>query len=153
MRFVKKFVFIICLFLLILIIYEKYILKKPIIKILGNSFLIVTTGSMEPTIKKEELIIIHEEKEYKENDIVTFIDDNGLLVTHRIIKIQEEKFISKGDLNNIEDPINNIKNIQGKVIFHSKVIGIFVLYILKPLVVCYICIICIIEITKKEKKT
>ena len=153
MRLVKKFVFIICLFLLILIMYEKYILKKPIIKILGNSFLIVTTGSMEPTIKKEELIIIHEEKEYKENDIVTFIDDNGLLVTHRIIKIQEEKFISKGDLNNIEDPINNIKNIQGKVIFHSKVIGIFVLYILKPLVVCYICIICIIEITKKEKKT
>lgn len=120
------------------IFYSKIILKDDLIKIFGKSFLIVTSGSMEPEISSGELIIIKENKNYKKNDIVTYKDIDNSFVTHRIVKKTDNGFILKGDANNINDEEVLKLNIKGKVIYHSKIIGVFIIFILKPLIVIYI---------------
>lgn len=151
-----KTVFILCLILiLIYVIYAKYIEKRNLISIFNKSFLIVMTGSMEPSIKGKELIIIDKKEKYQIGDIVTYKDSEEFIVTHRIIDITDKYFIAKGDSNNICDDKQNIDNIYGKVIFHSKTLGIFILYILKPLVLLYLIYLITVEIyfIKKEQKS
>ena len=158
MKSVKKVILFLITLILILIliyaIYSKYVKKEQIIKIFGKAFFIVATGSMEPTICKEEFLIISEKENYKKDDIVTYIDNDNFLITHRIIDIDEVNFITKGDANNIKDEECKIDKIQGKVIFHSKIFGFFILYLFKPLCIIYTLSICffeIIKIVKKEK--
>ncbi len=137
-KIVSNLLIILIIIFLINIWYSKIVLKDNLIKIFGKSFVIVTTGSMEPEINTGELVIISEMKEYKKGDIITYEADEGFLVTHRLIEINENNFIAKGDSNNINDePILNT-NIKGRVIYHSKMLGYFVLYFLKPIVVIYI---------------
>lgn len=133
--------------------YSKFVKKDKIVKFFGKSLLVVVTGSMEPTIKAGELIIISEEENYKKDDIVTYFDKDGYLITHRIIKLSDNTFITKGDGNNIEDEENNINQIEGKVVMHSRILGFFIIYLLKPLVIFYIIILiisCIYKLIKKD---
>lgn len=103
---------------------------------------------MEPEINAGELIIIKEFDKYEIGDIVTFIDKDDFLVTHRIICLNEEKMITKGDNNNLLDEEVSLNNIKGKVIIHSKILGFFVLYLLKPLVFIYVITIIILNIIR-----
>ena len=103
---------------------------------------------MEPEINAGELIIIKEVDKYEIGDIVTFIDKDDFLVTHRIICLNEEKMITKGDNNNLLDEEVSLNNIKGKVIIHSKILGFFVLYLLKPLVFIYVITIIILNIIR-----
>lgn len=156
MKIVKKiilfFISLILILILISAIYSKYVKKERIIKIFGKAFFIVATGSMEPTICKEELLIISEKENYKKGDIVTYIDNDDFLITHRIIDIDKINFVTKGDANNIKDEECKIDKIQGKVIFHSKILGFFILYLLKPICIVYVLSIYFFEIIKFEKK-
>lgn len=104
------------------------------IKILGNSCLIVITGSMEPTIHMKELILIREMEGYRINDIVTYKDNENNFVTHRIIGKNEDKYILRGDNNTINDEPISFDQIEGKVVFHSIVLGELFLYWLKPII-------------------
>ena len=145
MKIKKLIKYLIIIFLIIIFInlfYSKIIKKDNPIKLFGKSFLVITTNSMEPTIKAGELIIITEKNSYNSGDIITYIDEDDFSVTHRIIKINEKTMITKGDANNINDKETKVDNIKGKVIFHSPILGFFVLYILKPLAIAYaICLL------------
>lgn len=148
MRIKKLFKNLIIVFLLVILVevwYSKFVLKEYPLKVFGMSFLVVTTGSMEPNIDSGELIIIAEKDKYFKNDIVTYLDNDGFLITHRIVDMNEKRVVTKGDNNNLNDPEISIENIQGKVMLHSKLLGFFVLYILKPLIVVYVIIFIIIN--------
>lgn len=118
--------------------YSKFILKQKLIKVGDYSILVVLTGSMEPTIKAGEMILIKEKDQYQVGDIVTYIDEDAYFITHRITQINGEECITQGDNNNLEDSKFNTNNIQGAVVFHSKVLGFFILYLLKPLAIIYL---------------
>ena len=75
---------------------------------------------MYPEIEVGNYIVIKQYKEYKVNDIVTFIDTEGNVVTHRIIKMENDMFTTKGDANNIDDGEFHISCIQGKVIWQFR---------------------------------
>lgn len=134
--------------------FSKIYLKDELIKIFGNSCLIVITGSMEPTIHIKELIIIQEQEKYKINDIVTYKNGENNFVTHRIVEIYEDKFIARGDNNTINDEPVELKNIEGKVVFHSIVLGEIFLYWLKPILCIFIgiCIMNFIRISIFSRK-
>ena len=112
---------------------SKIYLKKKIAKICGIGALIVVTGSMEPTINIKEMIIIKEQKNYKIGDIVTYTDDNQNLVTHRIVSKTGSTVITRGDNNTVNDKPITINRIEGKVYYHSSVLGEIVLYWVKPI--------------------
>lgn len=97
--------------LLMIIVYNLYtflsfkVLKKSLIDIGGYASLEVVSGSMEPTINTGDFIIINQKKkDYQENDIVTFIDVNGSFVTHRIVGLTNNGYVTKGDANQSVDP-------------------------------------------------
>lgn len=68
----------------------------------------VLSGSMEPDIKVGSIIFIKQTEEnasFKKGDVITFLTEENILVTHRIIKVENEgqRFITKGDNNDGPD--------------------------------------------------
>lgn len=82
----------------------------------------VTSGSMEKEINVGDYIIVKKTNDVKVNDIVTYQKDN-YFITHRIIEINGDKVVTKGDANNINDDEISKSDIIGKYICKSKLIG------------------------------
>ena len=82
----------------------------------------VETGSMEDNIHAGDYILILKKSNYKKGDVVTYTA-NGYYVTHRIVKENDDKVITKGDANNKEDEEISKKEIIGKVIFNGGVLN------------------------------
>lgn len=144
-QIIQKIFLIIIIFILLFTLYSKFILKEELIKLYNTAILVVLTGSMEPTIKSGEMIIIKEQTDYNVDDIVTYKEDRNFFITHRIINKYEDKYETKGDNNNlIDEPIDK-DQIEGKVIYHSKVCGFFILYLLKPITLIVIIIFIVKE--------
>lgn len=91
------------------------IANKPYANIFGYTFFEVATGSMEPTIDVGDVIIVKITNEVNENDIIVCNKDNAF-ITHRLIKIEEDNFITKGDANNTEDEPMQKSDLIGKVV-------------------------------------
>ena len=144
---IQKIILFILIIILLFTLYSRFILKESLIKIAGNAVLVVITGSMEPEIMAGELIVIREVKNYQVGDIVTYREDENYLITHRIIEKQDNYLVTKGDNNNLTDNPIHQNQIEGKVIFHSKICGFFVLYLLKPITLLLILIILIKDST------
>lgn len=89
-------------------------------KFMGFNPMIVLSGSMEPTYHVGSLLYVKgtDTDKIKVGDPITFyLDDNETLVTHRVIKIDEETkaFYTQGDANEVED---------GSAISPDKVLGV-----------------------------
>lgn len=89
-------------------------------KLLGYELLTIDSGSMEPHFPIDSLILVKhvDPATLKENDVITFaIDENGTLVTHRIMaaKPTERVFLTKGDANELYDASPVLwSNVVGK---------------------------------------
>ena len=86
--------------------------------ILGYSAFEVATWSMSNTIEIGDVILvklIEPNETLSENEIVVFTQDTTL-VTHRIIKINGDQIITKGDANNTQDDPISRGQIIGKVV-------------------------------------
>ena len=95
--------------------------------IIGIEPSVVQSGSMEPQIETGSVCFINKLTKYediKENDVIAFKLPTGVGVTHRVIKITNEGFTTKGDNNETEDLIKTTKeNYIGKNIFSIPKVG------------------------------
>jgi len=91
---------------------------------------VITSGSMGRYLPEGSLAIIIPRSTYQENDLITYFDKSQKnLITHRLIKIDNDIFVTKGDNNKFNDGIKIIKeDITGKVIFSIPHIGKPILY-------------------------
>jgi len=140
--------------ILIYNIIQVSILNKPYMNIFGYSFFQVKTGSMSGTMEIGDIIVVKLTKDVKENDIVTYQQDN-ILITHRIIEKQGEDIITKGDANNKEDDPIKSDDIIGKVEYTLKNVEIWKKVFKTPEVYTLIIITLIlfgITISIKDKK-
>ena len=97
----------------------------------------IQSGSMLPELQIGEIIILLEQENYKIKDIITYKVENSYFITHRIVQITEEGYITKGDANNTEDEtVVKQEQIQGKIIFHSKLLGRIYYYRYYLLAIC-----------------
>ena len=154
---VKKFcISLIYVILIFLIIFNFFSIKM--VPFFGFQAFRVGSGSMEPKIKKNDFIIIHKQKEYEIGDIVTFYKkDTNEYITHRIIEIEDEKIITKGDANNTTD-LNPIAtdDILGKMLFKIPVFR-FMSFIMEdkrvwlPIFIIGLISIIIVSLKKKPK--
>lgn len=101
-------------------------------KIMGWGEVVFLSGSMEPEIKTGSLSVVHEQKEYYEQDVVTYFKDETL-ITHRIVEKREDgKYIVQGDANNTpDDPITK-DMIEGKVMISIPYAGTVLNYMKTP---------------------
>ncbi len=103
----------------------------------GVGMAVVLSGSMEDRLSKNDLTVIKQADSYRENDIVVF-QSGGDLVIHRILSIDGETVITKGDANDRADDPINIKDIKGKLIFDIPFVGLLINFIRNPIVVLMI---------------
>ena len=89
---------------------------------LGYGAAVALTGSMEPTIMPDDLIIVAERENYELDDIVVF-QSGSILVVHRIIGIDGENVTTQGDANPVSDEPVDVSVIKGKVIAIVPVLG------------------------------
>ena len=115
------------LFVAITLAVDKFVKKSPVPSFFGTSTLIVTTGSMSGTIEDGDMIVVKKSDEYKIGDIITFLPAGDTVpTTHRIIRINDGKFYTKGDANNAEDTrAIEQSDIVGKVAFTVPHVGLF----------------------------
>ena len=138
-KIIKIITNILIITILIITIFISYtyinlkVLKKDYPNIFGYTFFEVTTGSMSPAIKKNDIIIVKLNTKYQKNDIVTFKSSKSY-VTHRIIDKSNKNVITKGDANNTKDKIMNINKIIGRVVLTIPKAGRLKKIILSPLV-------------------
>lgn len=95
---------------------------------------VILTGSMEPKIMPGDIVLIQKEgsDKVKVGDVVMYYYEDGINITHRIIKKTEDsgvtQFVTKGDNNPVADPdIVNANQIKGRVIGTVPKLGKFVL--------------------------
>ncbi|CEO12293.1 signal peptidase type I [[Clostridium] sordellii] len=100
--------------------------SDKLFKLIGFRTYTVLSGSMEPEFYPGDMVITkHKDKvNINVNDIVTYRDNEGVIITHRIIEETDEGYITKGDNNNVKDAgILKEENIIGKVKFSIPKIG------------------------------
>lgn len=117
------------IFFTILILYVVFICVQRLSgnnSVFGFRFFTVATGSMKGVYNVNDVIAVKDfdNKKLKVGDDIAFIGNRGglenKLVTHRIIKIEEESngriFTTKGVKNSVEDPSITESQILGKVV-------------------------------------
>lgn len=100
------------------------ILHKDYVNICGYTFFIVASGSMSGTVDVNDMVIVKITDDFKVNDVVTFRED-GYFVTHRVVSVNGDKIITKGDSNNTEDEPVNKDHVIGKVVSIFPFMAIF----------------------------
>lgn len=88
----------------------------------GYGGAVVLSGSMEPTIHIDELIIVKAEDSYEVDDVVVFQSGRSLVV-HRLVAFDGENVITQGDANNVTDDPVPAAQIKGRVIAHIPNVG------------------------------
>ena len=97
----------------------------------GYGAALVLTGSMEPTIMADELIIVQAQDDYEVGDIVVY-QTGRILVVHRIVDMDGETVITQGDANNAKDAPLELAHIKGRVIAHFPNMGTLVRILKTP---------------------
>lgn len=141
------FLSLVILFSLYSLIMTK-VLKKDYVNLFGYTYFVVASGSMSGTIEVNDIIVIDIGADYKENDVVTFIDD-GSFITHRVVSIEGDRVITKGDVNKVNDDPINKNDIIGKV---SLIISIATLLKITGVVLLLVLIYIVANFDKIFKK-
>lgn len=112
---------------------------KDYINFCGYTVFQVITGSMSDTINPQDIVIVKLTDDVKTNDIITFRVGNDF-VTHRIIGLEEDKIITRGDANNSQDAPITKDVIVGKVVFIISNVAVWLKVIKEPIVIVAIII-------------
>ena len=89
-------------------------------------YLVVRTGSMEPTLPVGSVVVIKpvDPNKLQKDEIICFKLSEPQSITHRIIDITDDGFITKGDANNAPDNfVVEKKDVIGKVVFAIPYVG------------------------------
>lgn len=89
----------------------------------GYGASVVLSGSMEPTLAVNDLVVVEAEEDYDVGDVVVFQNGKDLII-HRVVKKDGEEFTTRGDANNADDDPINLSEIKGKMIFKIPFIGL-----------------------------
>ena len=99
----------------------------------GYTFFEVKTGSMENTLNIGDWVLVKITDDIKLNDIITYEEDNAF-ITHRVIEIYKDTYITKGDSNSSKDSPVLKSQIVGKVIKVFPKFGFIKKTLLNPVV-------------------
>ena len=140
--------------------YGKFVKNFKIPSVFGYSVLIVASPSMTGAIEAGDAIIIKKSDSYAVGDVITYFPaDESFSVTHRIVRMEGDKFYTKGDANQSEDPDPVlIEQMAGKVAVKLDKVGYFIEWLKLPVGMIFaatfivlLILIIIIEDKRREK--
>ncbi len=101
--------------------------------VFGYSMGIIMSGSMEPELRVDDLVVSRATEGYGVGDVITF-RSGRTLTTHRIVGEDGEGFITRGDANNTEDRERvRLDAIVGEVVCVLPGVGRFISMLRTPL--------------------
>ncbi len=121
-------------FLSVVLLFNSYLIVMKVIfnnelpKFFGMTQIVIISGSMEPAIKVGDMLVIREQKDYRVNDIVSYRSDSSL-ITHRVISVDGNSLLTKGDGNNVEDPPIILSQVEGKMLVRIPKLGYVTLFL------------------------
>ena len=93
---------------------------------------VVLSGSMEPELSVDDLIIVRKAGEYSVGDVVVY-RSGRMSVVHRIVSADEKTVVTKGDANNAADAPISPSDIDGRVVCSIPKAGVVVDFLRTPL--------------------
>lgn len=118
---------------------QRYAYGNGMPKVFGIATAVVVSGSMEPEIKVNDLVIVKEQDSYEVRDVVTYRDSKtGAYVTHRVVNIirtgEGVRYITQGDANAVIDSEEGVPQsaVVGKVVKVSRGAGKFISFLQSP---------------------
>jgi len=104
----------------------------------GYKPLVVLSGSMKPQFQTGSLIYYqdYDGQVLKIGDIITYKDVNNNIVSHRIVKVNKDNYILRGDNNNTNDlnPVTKDQIIGIDSNVSIRLVGYYVYFVNKYLV-------------------
>lgn len=97
----------------------------------GFGVAVVLSGSMEPTLRVNDVIIVRKAESYEVGDIVVY-DSGRELIVHKIIEKNGDTFTTQGEANNTADDPIRAEVVKGKVVFTIPQAGVVVNAIRSP---------------------
>lgn len=155
----SNIMFYIIVSLCVLSLIDRWIFHDTDQSIFGYRAVCVMSGSMEDTLSVGDIVLISEERNYERDDIISFKEGNTI-ITHRIIEMTDEGFITKGDANNAADS-ETVKeeDIIGKEILIIPWIGYIRIALMSPVGLIMVLSICAVlyyvkrQIEEREEAT
>lgn len=127
------------LFMVLSGFYQHFVDPKGHTGFFGIGYAVVVSGSMEPKIHINDLIIYqaHEKNVYKEDDVIVYeredsAEEEAILITHRIRKIDGDTLITRGDANTADDQPITFADVIGKVVWRIPYIGVIANFVKTP---------------------
>lgn len=117
-------IFVITILIVLYNFFQLKVMKKEYVDFFGYSFFEVISDSMAPELKKKDVIIVKKQDNYNVDSIITYKIDSAF-VTHRIIEINNNFYLTRGDANNSNDSVPVEKeNVVGSIILKVKGLGV-----------------------------
>ena len=120
LKWIVNVLSVLLLLLLVLAVYGKATSvfgRRTYPNYFGYTFFSVASGSMEPTLYINDVILVKiGNKDIKEDDIITFVNKKDEVITHRVLSIKGDTVTVKGDNNNTTDAPIKRNQIIGKTV-------------------------------------
>lgn len=117
--------------------------KSTFPDVFGYAPIIVISGSMEPTIKVNDIVIVKKThySELNPGDIIVYFDKlRNMTIIHRLIEIKNGKAVTKGDANFAADIPFSVTQIYGKQVLIIPYLGQVIEYLKTHIFITYLCI-------------
>lgn len=138
-----------------------YILLGLFVTVVSNDFksfrfLVNQSKSMLPSFGAGSLILVLKDGNYQPGDIISFyaqVNGKEEIITHRLMKIGGNVYITKGDANQAIDPYVRPRLVIGRAVFIIPYLGYLYLLIKNPFGIVFFIIlpavgVVFIEVTK-----
>ena len=142
-KIVGKIVNVLLVIVVIAILFCAYcvfsikVLHNKYINIFGYSVFEVATGSMHGAIEIDDAVLVKIGSDYQKDDIITYQNGDDF-ITHRVISVQDDLVITKGDANNVNDNPVEKNLVLGKVVKVLPKLGVWKKVLLTPKVIALI---------------
>ncbi len=118
-------------------VFSMKVLHNKYVNFFGYSIFEVATGSMEDTIKVGDAVLVKIRDDFNVGDIITYQSGEDF-ITHRVVSSIDNKVITKGDANNVNDNPIDKNMVLGKVVKILPRVGIWKKVILTPKVIALV---------------
>jgi signal peptidase I len=88
----------------------------------GYGLSVVLSGSMEPFLYIDDLVIIEETKEVEVGDVVVYEKDDDLII-HRVVEADGDMLVTQGDANDVADDPISLSDVRGKMVSFVPAVG------------------------------
>ena len=144
-KIIGKIVNVLIVIIIVAILFCAYcvfsikVLNNKYVNVFGYSVFEVATGSMKGTIEVGDAVLVKIDSDFNVGDIVTYQSGNDF-ITHRVVTMENDQVITKGDANNVNDNPVESGLILGKVVKVIPRLGVWKKVLLTPKIIALILI-------------